>query len=528
MHKSDPKAGQNFDKTFDYDNNRIEEAGWTYDEDGRNVQNLSGAEALYRTFNAAGRLVRTRSDSADFRTYYDGDGDEIKRRTDTLNDETGLWDAQPTKYYIRSRVLGGRVVSEVWANGKKHRSFVKGIGNQTAVQSAYASETAQLNEVVLFEYSDASGMSYRTTNKLGEHAATGDGGEGSPIETDPLGGNIGTYTPFITLIEPFDPEYPELQTYNNGYFPQSNFSSLYASLGSRIADLPGFGTNWGSFAELGMAQYEERLGNSRAGRGFLTNEEREARRRRTPPTFRAPASPEERARLRALAATGIFDSEDGDNDDGSVWGAQAFGGNMANQAKDKLSQQECDKKIAGHFGGEGADAATFLDLKIQLGEFKGKTEERPDHLYKSGTFHIYTDEQGSADEEVGLYVPNGAQFVSPSRKTAGEYQDPINGEWKNEFVFKYNSGPYSGVSLYLVHVAGTYGGDHGGAFLGREFINSAGRLIGSQNAAKISTQIGFIGGLAGEGKVEGLNRHTHVVVKRNGKRIDPRKVFCGW
>lgn len=66
-------------------------------------------------------------------------------------------------------------------SGKKHRSFVKGIGNETVIQSAYAAEEATLNELVLFEFSDPSGMSYRTTNKLGAPAATDDGGEGSPI-----------------------------------------------------------------------------------------------------------------------------------------------------------------------------------------------------------------------------------------------------------------------------------------------------------------------------------------------------------
>jgi hypothetical protein len=115
-------------------------------------------------------------------------------------------------------------------------------------------------------------MSYRTANKLGEHAATGDGGEGSPIETDPLGGNVGTHTPFILLTIPYDPEYPEMQPYNNGYSPPSNFSSLYGTLGSRIADLPGFGTNWGSFGELAMAQYEESVWNAQHGLGFNTNE----------------------------------------------------------------------------------------------------------------------------------------------------------------------------------------------------------------------------------------------------------------
>jgi len=51
-----------------------------------------------------------------------------------------------------------------------------------------------------------------------------------------------------------------------------SFDSLYSTFGSRIADLPGFGTNWGSFAELGMHQYEESVWNATHGLGFNPNE----------------------------------------------------------------------------------------------------------------------------------------------------------------------------------------------------------------------------------------------------------------
>jgi hypothetical protein len=55
-------------------------------------------------------------------------------------------------------VLGNEVVSQVWANGKKGKTFVRAAGSQLAYQSAYY-ETSTLNEAVIFEYSDASGMS---------------------------------------------------------------------------------------------------------------------------------------------------------------------------------------------------------------------------------------------------------------------------------------------------------------------------------------------------------------------------------
>ncbi len=198
---------------------------------------------------------------------------------------------------------------------------------------------------------------------------------------------------------------------------------------------------------------------------------------------------------------------------------------LAPAAGQPSREQLCNDKIARLFGGVGADVATNLDYKIVLGKNLGKTIDRSDHLYKDGVFHIYTDTEGSFDKDVPLYVPNGAKFRKPAKRPHGEYQD-FSGEWKNEFVFNL-SGQYKGVSIFFVHVAGTYGGKHGGAYLGKEFINSLGHLTRNQNADKTATQIGFIGGLAGEGRGEAL-RHTHVVVKVKGVRTDPRKVFCGF
>lgn len=266
-------AGQSFNQGFDFDNNRVDEAGWVYDEDGRSTQSPAGAVGTsLKTFDAAGRVAVMSTGYSESMSFRDGDGQEVKRQTTAFDDEDG-WVPQPTKYYVRSSALGGRVVSETWANGKKHRSYVTGIGSQTAVQSAYPAENDSLNELVLFEFADASGMTRRTTNKLGEPAATGDGGEGSPIELDPLGGSVGTFTPFFTIYVEYNPEYPELQPVHNYDYPTQDFSSLYAVFGNRIIDLPGFGTNWGNFTQLDMMQYEDMVGNARAGLGFVSNEQ---------------------------------------------------------------------------------------------------------------------------------------------------------------------------------------------------------------------------------------------------------------
>jgi hypothetical protein len=130
---------------------------------------------------------------------------------------------------------------------------------------------------VVFEFADASGMSTRTTDKDGVPVAWGDGGEGSPIETDPLGGSVGTHTPYITIVPPYDPDpnFPDLIPFRNQEpgMPGMDFGSLYSFFGSRIADLPGFGTNWGSFVQLDMQLLDEMMNNALHGRGYNPNEQ---------------------------------------------------------------------------------------------------------------------------------------------------------------------------------------------------------------------------------------------------------------
>jgi len=248
--------GQSFNQSFSYANNR--NPNWVYDADGRNTDSYSGSVGLFSVFNAAGKASTGAGYSFTTSTF-DGNGLEVKRESERYDPETDTNVAQPTKYFVRSSVMGGRVVSEVLADGKKHRTFIKGLGNETAVQQAYASETASLDEQVLFEFSDSSGMSYRTTDKDGIEAAEGDGGEGSPIELDPLGGSVGTFTPYGLLGGgDWHPTRTGLvQPYNVYESNGPNFTSLYALYGSRTADLPGFGTNWGSFADFGENQYLE-------------------------------------------------------------------------------------------------------------------------------------------------------------------------------------------------------------------------------------------------------------------------------
>ena len=131
---------------------------------------------------------------------------------------------------------------------------------------------------------------------------------------------------------------------------------------------------------------------------------------------------------------------------------------------------------------------------------------------------------GNKETETGLFIPKGAKYVK-GESNNGEYTS--EGERKNAFTFKYDSGPYKGVTIIPVHVAGTYGGRKGGQNLGKEYVGKNNKLIGDENEDGTSIQIGIIGGIGGDGKGLGAaRRHSHIVVKLNGKRVDPRTIFC--
>jgi len=176
----------------------------------------------------------------------------------------------------------------------------------------------------------------------------------------------------------------------------------------------------------------------------------------------------------------------------------------------RLSQADCDKKIAAIFGGPGAVAATVNEPSTLQHPAAGR--DRYDHLAGNGVFHLYTNAQGT-EATTGLYMPPGGRRVS-----GGEYYNggspEEGGKLENYFRFSCGRGPLQGVTISFVHVGGTSGGEGGGQRLGR--------FPGQTNAAG-SVRIGNIGGLGGDSP--GYN-HSHIKVYLNGKLTDPRKVFC--
>lgn len=142
--------------------------GWSYDFDGRLVD---GAPGVY-SYDAAGRNTKIESSGSTATIGQDGDGFQIKT-DETSWDEGAQQFFTDTKYYVRSTVLGGNVLTE-FRDNNNYLSFVY-VGSSVLAQQGRSNS----NEAVDFEHRDPSMASVRTG--------------GAVRELDPLGGDAGEW-----------------------------------------------------------------------------------------------------------------------------------------------------------------------------------------------------------------------------------------------------------------------------------------------------------------------------------------------
>jgi RHS repeat-associated protein len=167
----------------------------------------------------------------------------------------------------------------------------------------------------------------------------------------------------------------------------------------------------------------------------------------------------------------------------------------------KVGDPECDAIIAWLFGGRGAVVTTEVDVSGL---------DRSGHLRNRGVFHIYFDP--NAGGQSNLYVPAGATwtgYADPENPDDPEVQKRDNME-----VREYNQANYSweGYTIGVMHLANPTGGN---GTPSRSDLNSAG-----------SMRIGDIGGPGGEWDHPIFNIHSHILIRKDGKPVDPRKAFC--
>jgi YD repeat-containing protein len=156
-----------------YVNNRQLGINWQYDPDGRLLHGNDGY-----SYDAAGRNIYVETSSLSTVTMsHDGDGQQVKTAETYYDEEWNQY--TETKYYIRSTVLGGQVLTEVESSAGIWRTFVyAGPAVLGWIWQAYGSN------IMTWEQRDPSGATVR--------------GNGEQ-ELDPLGADAGT---FATSIPP--------------------------------------------------------------------------------------------------------------------------------------------------------------------------------------------------------------------------------------------------------------------------------------------------------------------------------------
>lgn len=195
---SSPSQPLNLNYTFA--NNRITNAGWQHDADGRVTVSAAPDKSARSTYDAGGELTVIVRLANGTKRYQDGDGREGKRETGECASISPTEPCQfssatvETRYYLRSSVLGKEVISEATFNGKKSKTFVLAAGATVARQEVYDFGGVE-NEAVYFQHEDVSGMSQRMVNASGVTYQDEDT-DTSPVEADPLGGNAGISNPY--------------------------------------------------------------------------------------------------------------------------------------------------------------------------------------------------------------------------------------------------------------------------------------------------------------------------------------------
>ena len=251
-----------------YVNNRNQNLNWGYDADGNEIRD----PYRQKTYDAAGQLVTVTDTSvsvsgltASITQSYDGDGETVKRVEQKTNNSV------TTTYYLRSSVLDESVM-EVDAAGQKTQGHVYAAGEVLAEQGPG----------VYWVHENPVTQGILTSSTAGDYVGQ--------QEFDPLGAEVGFTDPYQ---QGETPDYETLHggrgLYLNGGNPfdikggcarngmpnscSDSAEADYSFWGSRIAELPGFGSTWGSLSDLALWEYSGRVRdtiaayNSRPRRG---------------------------------------------------------------------------------------------------------------------------------------------------------------------------------------------------------------------------------------------------------------------
>lgn len=147
----------------------------------------------------------------------DGDGRQIKTtKTDYV--DGGQTQVISTKYFIRSSVLGGQVLTDVFGDGRKTRTLVYAAGTVLAWQVVVVQPQSNDVPEVWWEYKDPGNNSVevRDHNRTHTFTKTGWGGISmTKAELDPNGGDTGLE--YSVVLPPPPAQFPGTQSPGGGF-----------------------------------------------------------------------------------------------------------------------------------------------------------------------------------------------------------------------------------------------------------------------------------------------------------------------
>jgi hypothetical protein len=135
--------------------------------------------------------------TVDITQTYDGDRQVLKRyEVDTIYEDGGSSHTETnTLYQLRSSALGGKVVTEVGAQGQKARTYVYADGALLAWQTVMYVNGGVMAQLAVWEHREPSNASYRTSQSSYADPETW-------AELDSFGSNAGLENPYQTNPPP--------------------------------------------------------------------------------------------------------------------------------------------------------------------------------------------------------------------------------------------------------------------------------------------------------------------------------------
>lgn len=183
--------------------------GWNYDASGNWLDD--GSNALQRKYDAAGRMVKIEHpafpNNPKRTDDYDGDGQRLRSGYHTVQPEYST--PLEYTYYLRSSVLGGKIVTEIGGNGQKAMGYVYySSGELIAVQKLATPQ--DVAAYIVWQHNDPADLSVRASASTS--SAFGYILNRYNAELDPVGANA-------SLEDPGPPELYQPPDENSPAFP---------------------------------------------------------------------------------------------------------------------------------------------------------------------------------------------------------------------------------------------------------------------------------------------------------------------